>query len=372
MRWSFCSKRTQNRKGIVWMVLLLAVILFVFCLNEIIKFGGRMGTKHFVRNMGAGVNLGNTLDATGLRQYKPDADELEYEVYWGNPKLDKETFRAIAEAGFGTVRIPVTWEDHMDERGRISETWMGRVQEVVDMALSEDLYVIINIHHDKWLDLQTEKEEEISQRFAVVWEQIAEQFQSYDERLLFESVNEPRLRDSEYEWTSGTRQMRDMVNRLNELFVQTVRETGGGNTKRYLLICPYASTSEKEGMEGVAVPDDMRIIVSVHMYKPYSFCQEEDGDTNWDTPKNRERVAAAFSDMNDIFVSKGIPVILTEFGCVDKGNLKERMEWVQYYTEQAGKYDINCIWWDCGAYRLLNRESGTWDFPEIVKILIGE
>lgn len=361
----------QSKNRVFWMVLLLAAVSCVLFSGKVRQFWGRMSTRYFVSHMGAGINLGNTLDVTGLREYRSDADDLEYEEYWGNPRLNRETFKAIAEAGFDTVRIPVTWEDHMDEEGLISARWMDRVKEVVDMALSEDLYVIINTHHEKWLDLQPEKEEEILEEFAIVWSQIAEQFQDYDERLLFESMNEPRLRDSEYEWTSGTPRMREMVDHLNGLFVKTIREAGGKNVKRYLLICPYASTSEEEGMQGLTIPDDTRIIVSVHMYKPYSFCQREDGDRQWDTPENRERIAAAFSNMNKIFVKKGIPVILTEFGCVDKGNLEERLMWTWYYMEQAGKYDINCIWWDCGEYRLLDRKNRTWEFPEIVEILIG-
>lgn len=371
-RWSFWQRNMKSRNRIICLLLLLMIILSVAFLDEIMQFGGRMHTRYFVRCMGSGLNMGNTLDATDLRKYRPDADELEYEIWWGNPRLSRETFKTIAEAGFHTVRIPVTWEEHMDEEGIISERWMERVQEVVDMALSEELYVIINMHHEEWLDLQAEKETEILQKFAAVWNQVAEKFQGYDEKLLFESMNEPRLRDSEYEWTSGTQRMRDMVNRLNELFVKTVRETGGENVKRYLMICPYASTSEKEGMQGVTIPDDTRIIISVHMYKPYSFCQEEDGDLKWDTPENRERIAAAFSDMNEIFGKRGIPVILTEFGCVDKGNLEERLAWTKYYMEQAKEYNINCIWWDCGDYRLLDRENGVWRFPEIVKILVGQ
>lgn len=92
----------------------------------------------------------------------------------------------------------------------------------------------------------------------------------------------------------------------------------------------------------------------------------------WDTPENREQIASAFSDMNEIFVKKGIPVILTEFGCVDEGNPEQRLAWTRYYMEQARKYDINCIWWDCGGYRLLDREKGAWEFPEIVQILVDQ
>ena len=173
------------------------VAVIILCLFVGFALGGiflksKAGAIQFVRDMGAGINLGNTLDSTGLRDYKPDADDLEYETYWGNPKADAETFRIMKEAGFGTVRIPVTWEDHLDEGYRISDVWMDRVQEVVDMALEEGLYVILDLHHEEWLDLKIERETQIREEFVIVWEQIAERFQKYDERLLFESMNEPR------------------------------------------------------------------------------------------------------------------------------------------------------------------------------------
>ncbi|MDE7359399.1 MAG: glycoside hydrolase family 5 protein, partial [Lachnospiraceae bacterium] len=281
-------------------------------------------------------------------------------------------FLAMKEAGFHKVRIPVTWEDHLDASYHVSDAWMNRVQEVADMALGADLYVILDLHHEEWLDLKTERAQEIQTEFVAVWEQIAARFRNYGEKLLFESMNEPRLRDSEVEWTSGTQELRDMVNDLNAAFVETVRASGGGNRKRYLLICPYAGNSETEAMQGLIIPDDGRLIVSVHMYTPYSFCQREDGDTQWDTAGTRERIAQAFSQMNSLFVEQHVPVILTEFGCVDKGNTEERLEWTKYYMEQSHRYGIPCIWWDCGAYALLDRESKTWKFPRIVEVLTNE
>ena len=290
----------------------------------------------FVRGMGVGINLGNTLDSTGLRDYSPNADDLEYETYWGNPRADAETFRAKKEAGFGTVRIPVTWEDHLDAEYRISDVWMDRVQEVVDMALEEGLYVILDLHHEEWLDLKIEQETGIREAFVLVWEQIAERFQEYDERLLFESMNEPRLRNSEFEWNSFTEELRGMVN-----------------------------------MENMSVPNDNRVIVSVHMYEPYLFCQREDDNSDWDTKETRERVSKAFQDMNSLFVEQNIPVILTEFGCKDKGNTEARVNWTNYYMTQSKRYGIPCIWWDCEYYGLLDRENKTWKFPEIVEALTG-
>lgn len=352
-----------------WILGLMSIGLLCGILVLGLFLAGRTQAARFVKQMGPGINLGNTLDATGLRDYRPDADDLEYETFWGNPRADAETFQAMKEAGFGTVRIPVTWEDHLDESYRISDVWMNRVQEVVDMALAEDLYVILDLHHEEWLNLDVERKEDISKEFVTVWQQIAQRFSSYDERLLFESMNEPRLRDSEYEWTSGTEELRTMVNELNQAFVDTVRSTGGDNRKRYLLICPYATNNETQAMEGLLVPRDNRVIVSVHMYTPYSFCQQEDGDIMWDTQENRQRIQTAFEEMNALFVQRNIPVILTEFGCVDKGNIQARVAWTNYYKTQADRFGIMCIWWDCGGYGLLDRENKTWKFPEIVEVL---
>lgn len=327
----------------------------------------------FVKKMGAGTNLGNSLDATGLRAYEPDAGDLEYETYWGNPAIDEEVFAAIYDAGFRTVRIPVTWEEHMDAEGNISAAWMNRVAEVIDMAFNEKLYVIVDMHHEEWLNLEMKNEKIITDRFCKVWGQIAERFRDYDEHLIFESMNEPRLRNSEYEWGKGIPELRDMVNRLNNSFVETVRGSGGNNSKRYLMITPYASSYESEAMSALTIPDH-KIIVSIHAYIPYDFCQNIEGTTKWNAEgaDTKAKISEAFERMDELFVSKGIPVIITEFGCKDKDNIKERIAWTAYFTETAKAKKIPYIWWDCNDYKLMNRENKLWIYPELVKILTGQ
>ena len=139
----------MNRKQEIAAGIIAVAILCLFVGFTLwgIVLKSKVEALQFVRGMGVGINLGNTLDSTGLWDYKPDADELEYETCWDNPKADAETFRAMKKAGFETVRIPVTWEDHLDAEYRISDVWMDRVQEVVDMALEEGLYVILDLHH---------------------------------------------------------------------------------------------------------------------------------------------------------------------------------------------------------------------------------
>lgn len=357
------NRKEKMTVGILALCLLLGLAVASMALT------GRTRALRFVNSMGAGLNLGNTLDATGLREYEPEADDLAFETSWGNPKIDAETFRTIKAAGFDTVRIPVTWEDHLDESYHISDVWMNRVQEVVDMALAEELYVILDVHHDKWLNLELEHESQIREELVSVWGQIAGRFQRYGEKLLFEGMNEPRLRDSEYEWTVGSAELQAMVNRLNAAFVETVRASGRLNKKRYLLICPYANRHETEALQALEIPKDGRLIVSVHMYTPHSFCQEEDGDREWDTGHTKERISTTLQEMDTLFVAQKIPVILTEFGSIDKDNTEARIALAKHYREESRRCGIVCIWWDASEYAILDRESKTWKFPEIVEVL---
>ena len=358
----------KKSKGAVAAVMLSLLIIVIAIMWR--AFIYESPQVRYVKNMGAGINVGNSLDSHGLWKYHPEASDLENETFWGNPVITEELFVMIKEAGFSTVRIPVTWQDHMDEKGNVSEAWMERVQEVVDMALAQDLYVILNTHHEEWMDLQIDKEDEITERFVFLWEQIAGRFASYSEKLLFEGMNEPRLRNSEYEWTSGNGELRGMVNRLNRVFVDTVRSTGENNKERYLLICPYASIYEKEAFEDLEVPHG-NIAVSVHMYSPYEFCQKEDGITQWDTEDKEfagyvDEVREYFSNMQKYFIRKGIPVVLTEFGCTDKGNTESRVEWVEFYMKEAAEYEIPCIWWDNGSdFGIMDRTKYTWIYPQL-------
>ena len=360
-----------KRKTLAVLIVVLGVCLAASIIGIRWKKSENM---RFAKKLGVGINLGNAMDAIGLRDYRPDAEELEYEVSWGNPAIDREQLQAIREAGFQTVRIPVSWGEHMDEEGNVSEVWMNRVQEVVDMALDENLYVVLNTHHEEWMNLMPGQEADIETRLRRLWQQIAVRFASYDEKLLFEGMNEPRQRDSEYEWNEGTEELREMVNGLNTAFVETVRESGGKNKSRYLLITTYAGNSLEQTMEALEVPRG-HILVSIHAYLPYNFCQNMEGTAQWssDRAEDTEELQRAFGLMNRLFIQKGIPVVVTEFGCADKNNPESRQEWTQYYMKLAGENEIACIWWDNGStYQLLDRENHCWSYPELVGSLTGK
>ena len=103
-----------------------------------------------VKNMGVGWNLGNTFDS-----YNQEAEigwtwdsVADHEKKWGQPITTPELIKMMKEAGFGAIRVPVTWFQEMDADGKVNEAFMKRIHEVVDYVIDAGLYCIINVHHD--------------------------------------------------------------------------------------------------------------------------------------------------------------------------------------------------------------------------------
>lgn len=321
----------------------------------------------------AGWNLGNTFDATGTG--------LESETSWGNPRTTKETLYTVKAAGFNLIRIPVTWSGHLDAEDNIDPEWMSRVTEVVNYAIDENTYVIINLHHEDWNNTFADNKEKAVTKMKKIWTQIADNFKDYDEHLIFEGQNEPRMKGTNKEWGAGDDEGWDVVNATNAAFVETVRASGGNNPKRHLMIPGYCATSDSSGPERIILPEnDDKIIISVHAYLPYGFAL----DTNPAANKFVADRPAAISDIQRLvetvktgYMDKGIPVIIGETGAMNKDNLEARIEWAGYYTKVMREIGVTCTWWDNGSFSgngekfgLLNRRDNTWMFPEVAKAFI--
>lgn len=325
-----------------------------------------------------GWNLGNTLDSINCSSIK---DESKYETGWGNPMTTKAMIDTVKKAGFNTVRIPVSWGEHMDKNGKVSDVWMNRVQEIVDYAYDNDMYIILNTHHDNtWLKLTEADEKETTKKFKYLWKQIAKRFKDYDEKLIFEGRNEPRTEGSAKEWTGGTAPEREVINRMYGAFVDAVRGEGGYNETRYLIVTPYGASSTYEAMADLEIPDDDRIIVSVHAYLPYDMALNRYSNEKALTENGKKEIDKAFSNIDKVFISKGIPVIMDEFASLNKNNTKERIELAEYYISAANKYGIPCVWWDNGTIcqpkdgeglGILNRSTLEWYYPELVKAIVN-
>ncbi len=318
--------------------------------------------------LGAGINIGNDLDVKDVRRHIENPTIEQFESYWGNTPVTKEVFVLVKNEGFTTVRIPVSWSEHMDESHHVDSAWMERVHEVVDMALDSGLYVILDIHHETFITPTYDKEEEVKEILIALWQQIAAEFADYDDRLLFEGMNEPRLEGTKYEWTEGTEESRQVINSLNKAFVDTVRASGDLNEKRYLLIGAYGTSSYYKALTDLEIPDDDHILVAIHIYSPYDFTSNSGGANTWSDSQD-SKIKELGNTIEDIFISKGVPVVITEFGCQKKADEAERIKWLTSYMETFAKRDIPCIWWDNGnenEYRIIDRINITASCQDVI------
>ncbi len=324
-----------------------------------------------VADMNIGWSLGNTLDAIG-------GIGLGAETAWGNPKTKQEMIDKVLDAGFNVIRIPVTWDGHFGgaPEYKIHDIWLKRVKEVVDYAYSKGAYVILNTHHEEWYIPDEANKEAHAKQIAILWTQIADYFKDYDERLIFEGLNEPRKRGTPVEW-SGDEEAREVINYWQQVFVDTVRATGGNNEFRHLMISGYAASSSKTNLAAIRLPEDEKLIVSVHAYIPYNFAMNKTGTADW-SPADSRDIDNLMANLDELFISKGIPVIIGEFGAVNKTNEQERAEWATYYLTKAKEIGVPCVWWDNQCfdtngenYGLLNRRTLEFKYPELLRAMMA-
>ena len=327
----------------------------------------RSAAFELLSNIKIGWNLGNTLDCIGA------GPSVVSETYWGNPKTTQEMIDAIAAQGFNAIRIPVTFAEHLGKAPdyAINEMWMNRIQEVVDYAMNAGMYVMIDTHHepDYWLKPTPEKEEEITAELKAIWTQVAERFKDYDEHLMFEGMNEPRMKGTAMEWQGGTAEERKIIDHMNQAFIDAVRSTGGNNETRLLILCTYGHNPGYNVIKEFTIPEDNYIAVAVHMYTPYYFTFAGEDGMFYDTWDGSERssISSTLKQLDKYFIKKDLPVIVTEFGAVNKGNSEEIIKWAKDYLTVMNNYGVKCFWWDNNCYNtdgenfgLFNRRTLTW------------
>jgi len=329
-------------------------------------------SQQIVDDMRIGWNLGNSLDCY---EAEKDLSAENAETNWGNPVVTKELIDTVKKAGFNAVRIPVSWTNHISDDNTIDPEWLDRVNEVVDYVIDNDMYAIINIHHDDytWLNPTKADEQAVTEKFTKIWEQISVRFKDYDYHLLFEGMNEPRVIGSPDEWNGGTPEEREVINNLFGEFIKTVRSSGGNNAYRHLVITSHAASITEDAVKDVKIPLDSKIIVSVHYYSPWDFSNPDDDSAQsaeWGTDSDKLELDKGFDLLKKTFTDNGIPVIIGEFGSVNKNNYANRTNYTEYYIESARKRGITCFIWDEGSkgnFGMLNRKKLTWYFPDIIE-----
>lgn len=362
-------------------------------------FAPAANSVDMAKAMKIGWNLGNTFDA-----WANNVSGLFSETCWGQPKTTKAMFNGLKQAGFVSVRIPISWHDHITDSTNytIDSVWMNRVKEVVDWALDEGLCVIINIHHDNFSDkdLQnrtygfavskdTELQEKSTKYIAGVWKNVAEAFKDYDHNLVFELLNEPRdIGGANWgnEWGVGganANEANGIILKYAQAALNEIRKTGSKNADRFIMVPPYAASTSC--MTGFKLPTDTatnRLIIEAHAYSPYNFAMKSPGDIEF-TSAHKNELDSMFNSLYNNYVSKGIGVVIDETGATNKNNLADRIEWAKYFFGEAYKKGIPSFWWDNGNYIIdnskpddekysehygyYNRTKQIWYFPELMK-----
>ncbi|WP_026665748.1 glycoside hydrolase family 5 protein [Butyrivibrio sp. FC2001] len=280
------------------------------------------------------------------------------EKSWGNPLATEEMIKSIKGAGFKTVRVPVTYFNHLDHDGNIDEEFLDRVEEVVDWVLKNDMYCIIDVHHDTgndgWIKASKSNYEMTSSIIASIFTQIAERFKDKDEHLILEGLNETVNDDNK--WGGIPREDLEIMNDWNQLFVNAVRATGGKNSNRILIVNTYAALATEECLSAFKLPLDTandRILVGIHCYFT--------GD-NMDS---------GFGTIQDY--ASDYHFVIGEWAFWKGAN--DRVENVRRYCEHADKFGIPIIWWDNGnteEMALLDRKTLSWTYQDIVNVLVGK
>ena len=322
-----------------------------------------------VKEMRLGWNLGNTLDAT------PGG-----ETGWGNPLTTKQMIDTLKAAGFNTIRLPVTWKDHLGPAPdyTIDAAWLARVQEVANYVLSNGMYAIVNSHHDEWVSLMPDADPAlVTDKLAKLWTQIAMAFRNCDDHLVLETLNEPRTTDAT-EWTGGTTAARAILNGYNAAAVKAIRDTGGNNALRFVMIPTHGANSATQCINDLVIPnDDPRIIVSLHTYYPWAFSGDSAGTAQFGSTSELTAMSAELDRIANLTVKKGRAVIIGEWGTLDKANTAARVTHAQAFATAMRQHGFVPIWWDnnlIGAdagFGLLNRSTLSWYYPEIKDALVA-
>ncbi len=310
----------------------------------------------YVAGMTAGWNLGNTLDSYDNEYSYGDLTPIQSETLWGAAQVTPELMELVAQK-FNTIRIPITWQAFIDPNNnyKIDEDFMDRVEEIVGYCYDAGFeYIIINVHHDQWLNLDTSKYDfdQVNAQFKAVWEQIADRFKGYDEKLIFEAMNEERAGE---DWYGQTPEIFTNFNTLHQTFYDVVRSSGGNNDRRYLMMQTYAAQFSNHCMDPMWIPsaeEDDHIIASVHMYNTSM-------SVGTYTP-NLQRIY-------NKFVAKGIPCVIGETGMTSgyrdgefyDGNTDEACAaWATLFLGLCDQYQFKAIFWeDHGSYTMTNRYS---------------
>lgn len=351
-------------------VLLSAALLFTGCSSSASTSSADaepITAPQAAKSMGVGLNLGNTMESyvsTNCEKItyewiptKGNNTPSDYETCWGAPVTTAEMIKGVKDSGFDTLRIPVFWGNMMENDGEwnINEQYLARVKEIVDMALESDLYVVINCHHFDEFIIRRHTNEECEEIFTHIWEQIAEYFKDYPYTLFFEGFNE-YLGGNRFDESGELKELSKddayaMTNLLNQTFVNAVRDTGGNNAERVLIVSGYWTNIDNTTSDEFIIPTDTisdRLMVSVHYVDNSMYWTNNIGGQEW-----RDYIDDQCSKLTKAFGEKNIPVFIGETTAnyptsnfASNADMTESSECLEYLLNKIHECGFVPVLWD--------------------------
>lgn len=320
--------------------------------------------QEITNEMGPGFNLGNTFEngnnTTTLLAAKPIID-------------------AYNNAGMKHIRIPVTWmdrfdNDHLaDEDGNVNYNHPRFLElvKVIDYAIDQGLYVVLNTHHEHWLKDEYNGTAFYDDKFTTLWTGIATYFKDYSNHLVFEVLNEPEGQLGEWGgvWPDPTNsQALSYTRKVNEVGYDAIRATGGNNETRIIMVSTNGQGNEvmieevypsKSTLPGAG--KDPYLAIQVHSYNPWAFCGQTGSNSAFPGTASIEQ---AIQKVGRHAKNLGVPVNYGEFGVGRQANQAERnTELVRGYYKTYDQTTLRenmsySVWDDRGWFGLIN-SSGT-------------
>lgn len=337
----------------------------------------------YSKQMGNGINLGNTFEACGtLDTLGPRQSTQKYETFWGQPVTTQKMIQGYKAAGFDTIRIPISWLHAMDfvHGDYVLDTaFLDRIETVVKWAIDEDMTVIINEHWDHgWWGMfgsaRAEIRDSARDLYRDLWTQIGTRFKNYSYKLIFEGGNEehgPRFNDTDGVADSGTLsedECYEVANEVNQLFVDVIRGLGGNNAQRFLLIPGINTNIDKTCDSRFKMPKDsanQKLFVSVHYYDPSPFCL---GTADlWGTQKDIGEQNSALEKMLK-FTNAGYGVIIGEYGALPHdGEFKtSTIVWTENVLDNCDLNNYVPVLWDQNGF--YNKETAKLRTDELITL----
>ncbi|MFC7290156.1 glycoside hydrolase family 5 protein [Hirschia litorea] len=295
------------------------------------------------------INLGNALDA-------PNEGDWTY-------RIEDEHLKAIADAGFQSVRVPVRWSAHADDAPpyEIDPKFMDRVVHVVDEAIAHDLKVVLNVHH--YLEIMEDPNAHV-ERLEGMWGQIARRFAGRGDKIVFELLNEAT------ENLTNTK-----LEKINAALVVKVRNIVGAEP---WIMVGGDNWGNFDGIKNARIPDDPRLILTFHDYSPFEFTHqgatftEQEFPTGkvWGSEKERDDALQLFEDARELGIKRQVPIFLGEFGVINTVPQDERVKWTEAYRKAAEENGIGWCLWDFGAaFSIYDTQTERWEKPLLDALL---